>query len=319
MCMNDPLISIIIPTYNRAEVISESILSALNQTWQKKEIIVIDDGSTDQTTHLIKSFGGDIIYYYQKNSGVSSARNKGISLAHGEYISFLDSDDTWVPEKLEIQVKDLQKNPDCILHLTNAILDRPHLGTVNLFDKNSFTDNFISRIKFPLKTVLHYDIARTQCCLVRRDILQNEKQIFNEKLPIYEDLDFFLRFSLKGSWFMSIDPLTHIMRKQSGASDLSSLRTSDPIKNMLYLINIHQRLLSDSDLDLNEGKCVATKLAGFLRQFGYVLLHHNKFTEGRNAFVESLRHIRKPQALLMIFLIAFMPKYAKSIASRRIN
>lgn len=100
-----PRVSVIIPTYNRREYVQEAIDSALAQTFTDYEIIVIDDGSTDGTSEALQArYGNRIHYEWQENQGESVARNRGIELARGEYIAFLDSDDLWHPEKLAKQI-----------------------------------------------------------------------------------------------------------------------------------------------------------------------------------------------------------------------
>lgn len=98
-----PTVSVVIPTYNRAHLVGRAIQSVLNQTYQDFEIIVVDDGSTDNTEEVVKSFNDPRIRYirHDQNRGGSAARNTGIKMARGEYIAFQDSDDEWLPEKLE--------------------------------------------------------------------------------------------------------------------------------------------------------------------------------------------------------------------------
>jgi glycosyltransferase involved in cell wall biosynthesis len=106
-------VSVIIPTYNRAHVICRAIDSVLAQTYPDYEIIVVDDGSTDQTAHVLSFYTDRIRYIYQANGGVSKAReNTGIKAAAGEYICFLDSDDAFLPNKLELQVGYLDNHPE---------------------------------------------------------------------------------------------------------------------------------------------------------------------------------------------------------------
>ena len=100
------LVSVIIPTYNRAKLLKRAIESVLNQTFQDFELIVVDDGSTDDTKEIVKSFNNQkIIYIYQENfGGAALPKNVGIKMAQGKYIAILDSDDEWLPEKLQKQV-----------------------------------------------------------------------------------------------------------------------------------------------------------------------------------------------------------------------
>jgi len=101
-----PQVSVVIPTYNRAGKVKEAVGSVLDQTFQDLEVIVVDDGSTDDTAEVLTStFGERIRYYRQPNQGASVARNRGIEEARGEWIAFLDSDDRWLAEKLEWQMK----------------------------------------------------------------------------------------------------------------------------------------------------------------------------------------------------------------------
>lgn len=99
------MISVIIPTYNRANYIAECINTVLNQTYNDFEIIVVDDGSTDNTQEVLKPYMNKIKYIYQKNNGAANARNTGIKNAKGNYIAWLDSDDRWLPFKLELQME----------------------------------------------------------------------------------------------------------------------------------------------------------------------------------------------------------------------
>lgn len=106
-----PRVSVIIPTYNCDRFLPEAIDSVLMQTYQDYEIIIIDDGSTDQTCQVLESYSKKIRYFYQQNQGVAVARNLGLEMATGELIAFLDHDDFWLPQKLELQVTCFQENP----------------------------------------------------------------------------------------------------------------------------------------------------------------------------------------------------------------
>lgn len=107
-----PQISVIIPVYNRERYLAETIESVLAQTYRPIEIIVVDDGSTDKTADVARRLSENIRYFYQSNSGCSAARNKGIEIALGSFISFLDSDDLWVEEKLSRQMTVFDSDSD---------------------------------------------------------------------------------------------------------------------------------------------------------------------------------------------------------------
>lgn len=109
----DNLVSVIIPTYNNAQFVCDAIDSVLSQTYKNSEILVIDDGSTDDTRKRIEKYNGKHIkYIYQENKGLAAARNTGIKASTGELIAFLDADDMWLPEKLERQINIIKEFPD---------------------------------------------------------------------------------------------------------------------------------------------------------------------------------------------------------------
>ena len=116
-----PLVSVIIPSYNAARYVAEAVASALAQTYQPLEIILINDGSTDDTEEVILPYVGKVRYFYQPNRGLSVTRNRAIALARGELIAFLDADDVWLPEKLARQVDCLTQNPRVGLVHTNYV------------------------------------------------------------------------------------------------------------------------------------------------------------------------------------------------------
>jgi glycosyltransferase involved in cell wall biosynthesis len=105
-------VSVVIPVYNGAQTIRRAIDSALGQSWKEREVIVVDDGSTDGTFALLEGYGNRIRAIHQSNCGVALARNAAIEQAKGDYVAFLDADDEWLPEKLEIQVGVLRSMPD---------------------------------------------------------------------------------------------------------------------------------------------------------------------------------------------------------------
>ncbi|HMU32514.1 MAG TPA: glycosyltransferase [Pyrinomonadaceae bacterium] len=108
-------VSVIIPNYNYSKYVCEAVESALGQTYQNKEVIVVDDGSTDSSVELLAKYGDKIRLIAQKNAGVCAARNNGVAASTGELIAFLDADDVWMPEKLEKQVAQFLADPNVVL------------------------------------------------------------------------------------------------------------------------------------------------------------------------------------------------------------
>ncbi len=183
-------VSIIIPTYNYGKFICEAIDSILNQTFKDYEIIIVDDGSTDNTEEIIKKYEDKINYFYKTNNGPASARNLGIQNATGDYICFLDSDDIFLPNKLEIQVN-LLRSPSSS---KTALLYSDFLIT----DKNlNFILKYYSCKKFKshddaMKYLLQYNYINTSTVMIVKDYLL-EVGLFNEKYTYLEDYDLWLR------------------------------------------------------------------------------------------------------------------------------
>jgi len=127
--MEEKLVSVIIPTYNRASLICKAISSVLEQSHPKIEVVIIDDGSTDNTLEIIKKSFGEylnrevkgkyISYYFKENTGISDTRNIGVEKAKGEYIAFVDSDDYWVRDKLKLQLEYLKEHTECQIVFTD--------------------------------------------------------------------------------------------------------------------------------------------------------------------------------------------------------
>jgi glycosyltransferase involved in cell wall biosynthesis len=109
--MPKPLVSVVIPAYNAGRYIADTLDAALTQTYSRREVIVVDDGSTDDTRARLEPYRPRIRYIEQKNAGAGAARNRGIQAATGDYIAFLDADDLWRPETLDVQVEVAQSNP----------------------------------------------------------------------------------------------------------------------------------------------------------------------------------------------------------------
>ncbi|MFM5888849.1 MAG: glycosyltransferase family 2 protein [Dolichospermum sp.] len=137
MTENFPLISVIIPCYNRERYLAEAIESVLDQTYPHIELIVIDDGSSDRSGEIAQSY--PLIYHYQTNGGIGAARNAGIALANGKFLAFLDSDDIWVKDKLAKQMAIFDTNLDI-----EAVF-----GYAQNFYSPELDENFRNRIRCP--------------------------------------------------------------------------------------------------------------------------------------------------------------------------
>lgn len=180
-----PQVSVIIPTYNRADMVGEAIESVLNQDFSAFELIVIDDGSTDQTPDLLRSYGHRIIAIRRENKGVSAARNLGISHASGELIAFLDSDDLWLPGKLTAQVDFFRLNPASLICQTQEIWTR-NGRRVNPKHRHEKRSGMI------FEPSLALCLVSPSAVMIRRSLFDFVGR-FDENLPACEDYDLWLR------------------------------------------------------------------------------------------------------------------------------
>lgn len=208
-----PEVSVIIPTFNRASTLVEAVQSVLNQSFQDFELIIVDDGSTDETTTKLQPYLPFIKYHFQENRGVSSARNTGIQLASGAYIAFLDSDDLWLEKKLEEQMNFFRRWNQAAACYTDEIWIRNGVR-VNPRIKHQKHSGWIFKYSLPLCIV-----SPSSICLHRSIITHLGP--FDDTLPACEDYDFWLRLSLHYPVHFIPQPL---IIKRGGHSDQLSRR-----------------------------------------------------------------------------------------------
>ena len=190
-----PKVSVIIPTYNRASLLKEAIQSVLDQTYTDYEIIVVDDGSNDNTDEVVSKLNqssGKVRYYYQVNSGRSAARNYGISLAKGEYVAFLDADDKFLPDKLYTEVRALEDNPDYGMAYSYSIAVDENGGRLRGGSRLPRTK--LSGRIYPEMLFFKGTTITTPTVMVRTRVL-SEVGGFDETMHICEDLDMWRRIA----------------------------------------------------------------------------------------------------------------------------
>lgn len=202
-----PQISVIIPTYNRAAYLPDAIESVLAQTFRDVEIVVVDDGSTDDTQATLRAWvnAGQIRYFYQENSGVSAARNRGIALAQGDYIAFLDSDDLFDPQKLEKQVALLDADPE--IGLVHNSFRRVDMAGTLLAERD--TSKFDGMV-YP-EMLLNWSVLIPPSCVMLRAAALTETGGFDETMRWGEDIDLWRRVARHYHFAAIADTLT-IMR-----------------------------------------------------------------------------------------------------------
>jgi len=217
MSTDNPLISVILPTYNAANYLPEAIESILRQNYQRIEIIVIDDGSTDNTADALAPYRDVIIYYYKENGGPASARNWGLQFAQGEIISFLDADDLWPEGKIVRQLSHLKEFPDA-----EVVAGRQKVeylpGAIELLHKHELA-------------------AEPQVCqslpvaMIRRTAF-DKVGYFDTDLIYSEDWDWFLRAREMNIKILIYNEVTNIHRRHSANMTHDTLRLNHYICKM---------------------------------------------------------------------------------------
>ena len=177
-------ITVVIPTYNRYEVVKRALNSVFAQTHSPCEVIVIDDGSTDETQQITQDFPA-IKYFYQENSGVSSARNLGIEKSTCDWVAFLDSDDEWHLDKLREQTTFHKENPDILISYTDENWIRNNVAVKMPKKFRKFGGEIF-------KECLSHCIIAPSATMINKEIL-NSVGTFDESLEVCEDYDLWLR------------------------------------------------------------------------------------------------------------------------------
>lgn len=183
----EELISVIIPTYNRRELLKNAIESVLNQKNVNFELIVVDDGSTDGTKEIVKKY--PLKYIYQENKGPSSARNKGILNSNGNFISFLDSDDLWAEDKLQLQMRFFKENKDfLIVHTDEKWIKNKKVLKQKEKHKKGGGDQF--------ERSLQLCVISPSSVMIKKELFE-KVGLFDENFPACEDYEFWLRVTSK--------------------------------------------------------------------------------------------------------------------------
>jgi len=202
-------VSVIIPTFNRRDYITIALDSVLTQTYKDYEIIIIDDGSSDNTKEVLKPYQNRIRYFYQQNSGIPATRNRGIREAHGEYITFLDSDDYWLPEKLELQIECFKQNPHYGMVATRCSSISP--------DGRFRKKNRPGKSGWVLNSLFKANFIRTSSAMIRKECFERVG-LFDQSLPECEEYDMWLRIAKQYPIGFINKPLTVYTDNPQGVS-----------------------------------------------------------------------------------------------------
>jgi glycosyltransferase involved in cell wall biosynthesis len=264
-------ISVIIPTYNRAGWLAESVSSALSQTQPPAEVLIVDDGSTDRTRSLVEQLAREsplpLKYIYQQNQGAASARNTGIRSARGNILCFLDSDDCFVPEKIALQYAGMRSSGCRISH------------TRELWFRRGLPLNQKKIHQPPQGEIFQASLAM---CVVGMSTVMVKRELFDrygyfdETLPCCEDYDFWLRVSSHERFLLVDLPLTV---KNGGRPDQLSVRYRMGMDK--YRIHSLVKLLTGRGLSAEQARLAVRELERKCVIYGQGCIKHGREEEGR--------------------------------------
>lgn len=228
---NNPLVSVVIPTYNRETYLDSAIESVANQTYKNIEIIVVDDGSKIEYAKKICSKYPQCTYFYKENGGLSSARNYGISVAKGEFIALLDDDDLFLPHKIEVQIEILKNklDVDCV-HSSALIIDEKGIPTGELIGASD--QKIHQRSGYVFWNALGVWVVKSPTPLFRRKVF--DTLLFDESILVGEDVDFYQRMFFKHKVVYLKEPLAYY-REDNNPNRLSKkLEKYHGIESKIY-------------------------------------------------------------------------------------
>jgi glycosyltransferase involved in cell wall biosynthesis len=211
--MSAPTVSVVIPAYNAAWCAGRAVDSVLAQTFRDFELIVVDDGSTDNTVDVLAGYGERIRTLSKPNGGLSSARNAGIQAARGEFVAFLDADDWWMPEKLVRQVAWMQAHPETIFCSTAARLVNPEGESIGEWRCGACSSSALEAI---FSANAH--VAGSGSAVVARRQALLETGGFDERLGSLEDIDMWMRLAARGGYQCIDEPLAVVVKRPDSMS-----------------------------------------------------------------------------------------------------
>ncbi|HEY4761650.1 MAG TPA: glycosyltransferase [Thermoguttaceae bacterium] len=294
-----PLVSVIIPTYNRRQFIADAIRSVLNQSYRNIELIVVDDGSDDGTFELVRSISPAIRYFWQPNAGVASARNRGLAEARGELIAFQDSDDIWHPRKLALQVAILRHSPSLGMAYTSHRIIDQH-GTVIGARWKQLHSGRVTEALFQCMFII------MPSTVTRRSVFDRVGN-FNTALCINSDYEFWLRASMTTDFFAIEESLVDERQtpcRLTGVKDEAAMLQYD------MLLRFYHEL---GGIDVIRPQIARRALAKSAFRAARELKKQKYFTYALNMYAKSISHqysVRPAAAMLWTRIRRILQKSA---------
>jgi glycosyltransferase involved in cell wall biosynthesis len=295
-----PRVSIIIPAYNSERYLHASLQSVLDQTYSDYEVIVVDDGSTDNTKASVLSLGAPVHYIYQPNAGPSAARNTGLAVAKGDLICFLDADDSWTPDKLKSQVSFMDEHPEVGLVFSDEEeYDEDKVHCYSLLSKSAYYSEIMAGgiVDRAFQRLLPENFVPTSMVMARRRCFETAG-LFDVTLRGPEDRDMWSRIAAH----FRIACLPQVLGRKRIVIGSVSSDDETTLRSRIRLWTKARRLFPD----LVPVHTVNELLAPTYVQLGFLLLHKNNTREARIFGLKSFGVSRDPyQWFLALSLVIF--------------
>ena len=274
-------VSVVIPAHNSADTIGRAIDSVLAQTHRADEIIVVDDGSTDNTVECIGQYGGQVRYIRQENAGPGPARNTGIKAARCDWIAFLDADDEWLPEKLRLQIELLGRHETLVW--ASARVFCCLMGTDRLIDQgnSSLTEAYLANREYfedCLPAIARDLTGHTDTMIIRRDAFA-QVGLFETDIPYGEELDLWLRIAYRWPQLGHVNRPLAIYNVNNPESLMGRLAPADKARMLCELYARHKGIAAEYD----QSEACRLFFASRLRRWIYTVYRQKDF-----AFIQDL-------------------------------
>jgi hypothetical protein len=320
-----PLVSAVIPTYNRTRQTMAAVESALGQTWPHVEIIVVDDGSSDGSGETLDQFASratsnvrPVRFFRQANQGGSIARNTGIAQARGKYIAFLDSDDIWSPDKLECQVNALEEfGENCGACVTDArLVNDAGMDTTSFQAHNRRYSQPTGIAGDAVKSLAESFCGFWTSSLLARTETIRQIRGFNPNISFAEDRDLHFRLSLITSIAYVNKPLVRIDRTPSPPGSAIRPWDSPELQFRQQQRMLEYWLALDMTMPPDVRRTIERSLGALYSSLANWHLEHARYPEARQAVTRAVRYRTRPGTVAKFALTWLVPAFARTIAPR---
>ncbi len=285
-----PLVSVVIPAYNAQKFVLQAVRSVLDQCYESVEILLVDDGSTDQTTEIVRQHAPTVHIIRQENAGVAAARNTGLRQARGELICFLDADDGWLPGKLAAQVAYMQTHPEVGLLYHDWLVWRPDATgcypALPLLPPENMGEIDNEQSGWIYHRLLLDSLVHTSTAMIRPQVLE-DVGLFDTQLKLGEDYDYWLRVSRQ--WQIhKLKSVYSFYRAVTGS--LSNSPSPTNIEYQLVQNAVKQwGLASPNGASLTPSQ-LEDRLAGMAFGYGYSHFYRGSPALAKQAFLHCIKH-----------------------------